>query len=127
MVIYTSPPDLPEAVIQAPAGDCRGTAQFIAGREAGSRLDPDGPLETRLVTSDSLVEGQHVADMTVDVESSRSTYSGPAPTGYPSVESGPMRAEWHVMSQLALGVDSRYVADVLAEQGYCSLTRRDAW
>jgi hypothetical protein len=45
------------------------TARFTAGRDAGNRLDPDGPVETRLVMTDSLIGDWHVADMKLHVES----------------------------------------------------------
>ena len=55
------------AAIQATAGD-RGTTRFTAGRDAGNCLDPDGRVEARLVTIDSLIGERHVAGMKVDVE-----------------------------------------------------------
>jgi FkbM family methyltransferase len=39
-----------------------------AGRDTVNRLDPDGPVQTRLVTVDSLIGERHVVGMKVDVE-----------------------------------------------------------
>jgi len=54
--------------VQAAAGARCGTARFTAGRDAGNRLDPDGPVETRVVTIDSLIGERRVTGMKVDVE-----------------------------------------------------------
>ena len=115
---FTPPPDLPEAAIQASAGDRRGTAQFTAGRNAGNRLDPDCPVETRLVTIHSPVEGRHVASMTVDVEGFEIDVLRGCTRALSERRIGPIRLKWNAMSQLALGADRRPVADLLAKHGY---------
>ena len=54
--------------VQAAAGARCGTARFTTGLDAGNRLDPGGPVETRLVTIDSLIGDRRVTGMKVDVE-----------------------------------------------------------
>ena len=41
--------------VRAAAGDHCGSARFTAGLDAGNSLAPDGPVETDLVTVDSLI------------------------------------------------------------------------
>ena len=45
------------------------TAQFTADGTLGNSLDPDGPVETRLVMTNSLIRDWYVADMKLHVES----------------------------------------------------------
>jgi hypothetical protein len=98
---------------------CRcGTAWFTAGRDAGNRLDPDGPVETRLVTIDSLIGGRHVAGMKVDVEGFEIGVHRGCTRALSEHRIGLIQLEWNGMSQLALGADRRPVADLLAQHGY---------
>jgi FkbM family methyltransferase len=106
------------AAIQAAAGDRCGTARFTAGRDAGNRLDPDGPVETRLVTIDSLIGGRHVAGMKVDVEGFEIDVLRGCTRALSERRIGLIQLEWNAMSQLALGADRRPVADLLAQHGY---------
>ena len=106
------------AAIQAAAGDRCGTARFTAGRDSGNRLDPDGPVETRLVTIDSLIGGRHVAGMKVDVEGFEIEVLRGCTRALSERRIGLIQLEWNAMSQLALGADRRPVADLLAQHGY---------
>ena len=106
------------AAIQAAAGDRCGTARFTAGRDAGNRLDPDGPVETRLVTIDSLIGGRHVAGMKVDVEGFEIDVLRGCTRALSERRIGLIQLEWNAMSQMALGADRRPVADLLAQHGY---------
>jgi FkbM family methyltransferase len=106
------------AAIQAAAGDRCGTARFTAGRDAGNRLDPDGPVKIRLVTIDSLIEGRHVAGLKVDVEGFEIDVLRGCTRALSERRIGLIQLEWNAMSQLALGADRRPVADLLAQHGY---------
>jgi FkbM family methyltransferase len=104
--------------IQAAAGADCGTARFTAGRDAGNRLDPDGPVETRLVTIDSLIDGRHVAGMKVDVEGFEIDVLRGCIRALSERRIGLIQLEWNAMSQRVLGADRRPVADFLAQHGY---------
>jgi Methyltransferase FkbM domain len=106
------------AAIQAAVGDRCGAAQFTAGRDTGNRLDPDGPVETRLVTIDSLIKERQVAGMKVDVEGFEIHVLRGCTHALSEHRIGLIQLEWNAMSQLALGADRRPVADLLAQHGY---------
>jgi Methyltransferase FkbM domain len=106
------------AAIQAAAGDRCGTTRFTAGLDAGNRLDPDGPVETRMVTIDSLVGGRHVAGMKVDVEGFEIDVLLGCTGALSERRIGLIQLEWNATSQLAVGADRRPVADLLAQYGY---------
>jgi FkbM family methyltransferase len=104
--------------IQAAAGADCGTARFTAGRDAGNRLDPEGPVETRLVTIDSLIDGRHVAGMKVDVEGFEIDVLRGCIRALSERRIGLIQLEWNTMSQRVLGADRQPVADFLAQNGY---------
>ena len=106
------------AAIQAAAGDRCGVSRFTAGRDTVNRLDPDGPVETRLVTIDSLIGGRHVAGMKVDVEGFEIEVLRGCTRALSERRIGLIQLEWNATSQLALGTDRRPVADLLARHGY---------
>ena len=106
------------AAILAAAGDRCGTARFTAGRDACNRLDPDGPIETRLVTIDSLIGERYVAGMKVDVEGFEIAVLQGCTRALSERRIGLIQLEWNEMSQLTLGADRRPVADLLAQHGY---------
>jgi FkbM family methyltransferase len=106
------------AAIQAAAGDHCGTARFTAGRDAGNRLDPDGPVETRLVTIDSLIGDRQVAGLKVDVEGFEIEVLRGCVRALADRRIGLIQLEWNAMSQWALGADRSAVADLLAAHGY---------
>ena len=104
--------------VQAAAGDRCGAARFTAGQDAGNRLDPNGSVETRLVTIDSLIGGRHVAGMKVDVEGFEIDVLRGCTRALSERRIGLIQLEWNAMSQLSLGTDRRPVADLLAKHGY---------
>lgn len=106
------------AVVQAAAGDRCGIARFTAGRDAGNCLDPNGPVETRLVTIDSLIGGRHVAGMKVDVEGFEVDVLHGCTRALSEHRIRLIQLEWNSMSEWALGADRRPVADLLAQYGY---------
>ncbi len=104
--------------IQAAAGTHCGTARFTAGQDAGNCLDPAGPVETRLVTIDSLIQGRQVAGMKVDVEGFEIDVLRGCVQALAERRIGLIQLEWNAMSQWALGADRQPVADLLAQHGY---------
>ncbi len=104
--------------IQAAAGDRCGVTRFTAGRDTVNRLDPDGPVETRLVTIDSLIGGRHVAGMKVDVEGFEIEVLRGCTQALSERRIGLIQLEWNATSQVALGTDRRPIADLLAQYGY---------
>lgn len=106
------------AAIQAAAGDRCGVSRFTAGRDTVNRLDPDGPVETRLVTIDSLIGGRYVAGLKVDVEGFEIEVLRGCTRALSERRIRLIQLEWNATSQLALGTDRRPVADLLARHGY---------
>jgi len=111
--------------IQAAAGAHCGTARFTSGRDSRNRLDPDGPVETPLVTIDSLIEGRQVAGIKVDVEGFEIEVLRGCARALAERRISLIQLEWNATSERALGTDRRPVADLLAQHGY-RLCRPDA-
>jgi FkbM family methyltransferase len=105
-------------VIQAAAGAACGRARFTAGQGAGNRLDPDGPVETDVVTVDSLIGDRVVAGMKVDVEGFELEVLRGCAGALAQQRIRLMQLEWNMASQAALGTDRRPVAELLAGYGY---------
>ncbi len=106
------------SAFQAAAGDRCGAARFSAGRDTCNRFDPHGPVETRMVTIDSLIGGRRVAGMKVDVEGFEIDVLRGCTHALSERRIGLIQLEWNAMSRLALGTDRRPVADLLAQHGY---------
>lgn len=104
--------------VQAAAGARCGTARFTAGQDAGNRLDPGGPVETRLVTIDSLIGERRVTGMKVDVEGFEIEVLRGCARALAEHRIGLIQLEWNQASDQALGTDRRPVAGLLAEHGY---------
>ena len=104
--------------VQAAAGDHCGTARFSAGLDAGNFLDHDGPVETRLVTVDSLVGDRPVAGMKIDVEGFELDVLRGAAQALAGQRIGLIQLEWNEASRLVSGTDRQPVADLLASHGY---------
>ena len=96
--------------VQAAAGARCGTARFTAGLDAGNCLDPAGPVETRLVTIDSLIGGGRVAGMKVDVEGFELEVLAGCARALAEHRIGLIQLEWNAASVQALGTDRRPVA-----------------
>jgi FkbM family methyltransferase len=104
--------------VQAAAGAQCGTARFTSGRDAGNCLDPDGPVETRLVTIDSLIGGRRAAGMKIDVEGFEIEVLRGCARALAEHRIGLIQLEWNAASEQALGTDRRPVAELLARHGY---------
>ena len=114
------------AAIQAAAGDRCSTTRFTGGRDTGNRLDRDGPVETRLVTIDSLIGERHVVGMKVDFEGFEIDVLRGCTRALPEHRIGLIQLEWNAMSQLAPGADRRPVADLLAPTRLSAIPARPA-
>jgi FkbM family methyltransferase len=112
-------------VVQAAAGAACGTARFTAGQDAGNRLDPAGPVQTDVVTVDSLIGDRVVAGMKIDVEGYELEVLRGCAAALAQQRIAMIQLEWNMASQLALGTDRQPVADLLAGHGY-ALYRPDA-
>jgi FkbM family methyltransferase len=110
--------------MQAAAGAGCGTARFTVGRDAGNCLDPAGPVETPLVTVDSIIGGRVVAGMKVDVEGYEIEVLRGCARALSEHRLKLIQLEWNSMCEAAVGTDRRPVADLLADHGY-SLYRPD--
>jgi FkbM family methyltransferase len=104
--------------VQAAAGDHCGIARFTAGRDAGNSLDPAGPVETALVTVDSLIGDRYVTGMKVDVEGFEIDVLRGCASALAGHRIGLIQLEWNQMSTMALGADRRPVAELLVRYGY---------
>lgn len=104
--------------MRAAAGDHCGTARFTAGRDAGNRLDPAGPVEARLVTVDSLIGDRYVTGMKVDVEGFEIDVLRGCARAMAERRIGLIQLEWNEASRLAVGSDRRPIARLLAAHGY---------
>ncbi|MEP7023090.1 MAG: FkbM family methyltransferase [Actinomycetota bacterium] len=111
--------------IQAAAGAECGTARFSAGRDAGNSLDPDGPVQTRLATVDSLIGDRTVAGLKIDVEGFEIEVLRGCANALAERRLRLIQLEWNEMSELALGTSRQPITDLLAAHGY-QLYRPDA-
>jgi FkbM family methyltransferase len=112
-------------MLQAAAGGSCGAAGFTRGQDAGNMLDPDGPVQTSMVTIDSVIGDRTVAGMKIDVEGFEIEVLRGCVSALAQHRIGLIQLEWNEMSQIALGTDRQPVADLLAEHGY-RLYRPDA-
>jgi FkbM family methyltransferase len=111
--------------IKAAAGAACGTARFTAGQGAANRLDPDGSVETDVVTVDSLVGDRVVAGLKVDVEGFELEVLRGCAEALTQQRIRLVQLEWNMASEAALGTDRRSVVELLAGYGY-ALYRPDA-
>jgi FkbM family methyltransferase len=112
--------------IRAAAGACCGTARFTDGQDAANRLDPAGPVETPLVTIDSIIRNRVVAGLKVDVEGFEIEVLRGCAAALSERRIRLIQLEWNAMSESAVGADRQPVAKLLAEHGY-SLCRPDSY
>jgi FkbM family methyltransferase len=108
----------PVTAIRAAAGQRCGTARFSVGLDAGNSLDPAGPVETDLVTIDSLIGDRHVAGLKVDVEGFEIEVLRGCTRALAERRVALIQVEWNQMSRLALGSGRQPIADLLAGHGY---------
>jgi FkbM family methyltransferase len=110
--------------VQAAAGATCGTARFTSGRDSVNRIDPDGAVETSVVTVDSVIGNCTVAGMKVDVEGFEIDVLRGCRRALAEHRIRLIQLEWNATSWEAVGTDRQPVADLLAGYGY-SLFRPD--
>jgi FkbM family methyltransferase len=104
--------------IQAGASARFGTARFTAGRDSGNHLDPNGPVEAKLVTIDSLIGERRVVGMKVDVEGFEIDVLQGCTRALSERRIGLIQLEWNAQSQRVVATDRRPVVDLLSQHGY---------
>ena len=104
--------------VQAAAGAVCGTARFTSGRDSVNRFDPDGSVETRVVTIDSLVGDRTVAGMKVNVEGFEIDVLRGCERALSEHRLRLIQLEWNATSWAGVGTDRRPVADLLVRHGY---------
>jgi FkbM family methyltransferase len=104
--------------IRAAAGARCGTARFTAGRDTVNRLDPAGPVQTPLVTVDSVVGGRVVAGLKIDVEGFEIEVLRGCTRALSEQRIRLIQLEWNETSEPAVGADRQPVAGLLAGYGY---------
>jgi FkbM family methyltransferase len=110
--------------IQAAAGAICGTVRFTSGRDTVNRIDPDGSVETTMVTIDSIIENRIVAGMKIDVEGFEIDVLRGCEQALSEHRIRLIQLEWNGASMEAVGDDRRPVADLLSGHGY-NLLRPD--
>ena len=109
----------PVETIQAAAGASCGIARFTSGLDCVNRLDPEGSVETTMVTIDSIIRERKVAGMKVDVEGFEIEVLRGCERALSEHRIELIQLEWNATSKMAVGTDRRPVADLLAEYRYC--------
>jgi FkbM family methyltransferase len=108
----------PINTIRAAAGAVQGTALFTSGQDCVNRLDPEGAVETTVVTIDSLIGNRSAAGMKVDVEGFEIDVLRGSEQALSEHRLKLIQLEWNSTSMEAVGTDRRPVADLLARYGY---------
>jgi FkbM family methyltransferase len=116
--------DYPIKTIQAAAGAACGAARFTSGRDSVNCMDPDGAVETSVVTIDAVIGDRTVAGMKVDVEGFEIDVLRGCQRALAEHRIRLIQLEWNATSWEAVGTDRQPVADLLARYGY-SLCRPD--
>jgi len=111
--------------IQAAVGAACGAARFTSGRDDRNCLDPEGTVETPIVTIDSVVGDRVVAGMKIDVEGFEIEVLHGCERALSEHRLMLVQLEWNSTSQASTGADRQPVADLLAKYGY-GLYRPDA-
>lgn len=104
--------------IQAAAGALAGVARFSSGLDCVNRLDPDGAVETSVVTLDSIIGDRVVAGMKVDVEGFEIDVLRGCDRALAEHRLRLLQLEWNPTSLAAVGTDRQPVAALLAQYGY---------
>ena len=108
----------PVTTIRAAAGASCGVARFTTGRDTVNCLDPDGPVETRVITIDSLIGDRAVAGMKIDVEGFEIEVLRGCTRALSEQRIRLLQLEWNSASEFAVASDRPPVADLLARYGY---------
>lgn len=110
--------------IEAAAGSACGITRFTTGRDCVNHLDPEGSVETKMVTIDSIIKDRTVAGMKVDVEGFEFEVLRGCERALSERRIELIQLEWNTTSIDAVGADRQPIADLLTQYGY-SLCRPD--
>jgi FkbM family methyltransferase len=105
-------------LVEAAAGAICGTARLTSGQDCVNRLDPQGTVETTMVTIDSIIKDGIVAGMKVDVEGFEIEVLRGCERALSERRIRLIQLEWNASSRTAVGTDRQPVADLLAVYGY---------
>jgi FkbM family methyltransferase len=108
----------PITTIKAAAGPSCGSVRFTDGYDTINRMDPEGAVETTMVTIDSIIGSRTVAGMKVDVEGFEIDVLRGCGQALAEHRIELMQLEWNAASESAVGADRRPVADFLHGYGY---------
>jgi FkbM family methyltransferase len=111
--------------VQAAAGPHCGTALFTSGEDTVNHFDPNGSVETTMVTVDSIVNDRTVAGLKIDVEGFEIEVLKGCERALSEHRIKLVQLEWNGTSQSAVSTDRRPVAECLARHGY-ALYRPDS-
>jgi FkbM family methyltransferase len=115
----------PVKPIEAAAGSACEIARFTSGRDCANRLDPEGSVDTTVVTIDSVIGDGVAAGMKVDVEGFEIEVLQGCERALSEHRIKLLQLEWNSTSKTAVGTDRAPVADLLGKYEY-SLWRPDA-
>lgn len=104
--------------IRAAAGSSCGISRFTSGRDTVNKLDPNGVVETELVTVDSLIGDRVVAGMKIDVEGFEIEVLQGCKKALSEQRIKLIQLEWNATSVSAVGFSRQPVAELLADHGY---------
>lgn len=110
--------DYAMTAIQAAAGATCGTARFTSGQDTVNRMDPEGSVEARMVTIDSVIENRTVAGMKIDVEGFEIEVLRGCERALSEHRIELIQLEWNQASESAVGTDRQPAVDLLARHGY---------
>jgi len=108
----------PVKPIEAAAGSACGVTRFTTGQDCVNRLDPEGSVEIKMVTIDSIIKDRTVAGMKVDVEGFEIEVLRGCERALSEHRIGLIQLEWNMASLGAVGTDRVPVADQLARYDY---------
>jgi len=108
----------PVKALRAAAGAACGIARFTSGRDSVNHLDPEGSVQTKMVTIDSLIEDRTVAGMKVDVEGFEFEVLRGCERALSEHRIELIQLEWNTASLAAVGTDRSPIIDQLAGYGY---------
>lgn len=111
--------------MQAAAGPRCGTALFTSGGDTVNHFDPQGNVETPMVTVDSVVNNRIVAGLKIDVEGFEIEVLKGCERALSEHRIKLVQLEWNGTSQSAMGTDRQPVAECLTRHGY-ALHRPDS-
>lgn len=108
----------PVRAIRAAAGSEGGFAAFTKGQDCINQLDPDGTVQIKVVTLDSVIGDRVVAGMKVDVEGFEIDVLLGCSRALAEKRVKVIQLEWNAASRTAVRTDRRPLAELLRQHGY---------